>query len=81
MGAWYKVGRRLVNRANDLPFGQVTFSAGVADVFVCGDPRSALKAADTALYRAKQEGRNAVRAEPDIAAYKPQESPEMRTVA
>jgi diguanylate cyclase len=52
--------RRLVNRANDKPFGQVTFSAGIADVFQCGDPRSALRAADTALYRAKQEGRNRV---------------------
>ncbi|MCC6925211.1 GGDEF domain-containing protein [Novosphingobium sp.] len=54
--------RRLVNRANDRPFGQVTFSAGVADVFRCGDPRSALRAADSALYRAKQEGRNRVAA-------------------
>ena len=52
--------RRLVNRANDRPFGQVTFSAGIADVFVCGDTRSALKAADTALYRAKHGGRNRV---------------------
>lgn len=52
--------RRLVNRANDQPFGQVTFSAGIADVFACGDTRSALKAADTALYRAKHGGRNRV---------------------
>ena len=52
--------RRLVNRANDRPFGQVTFSAGVADVFACGDPGSAMKAADTALYRAKHDGRNRV---------------------
>ncbi len=52
--------RRLVNRANDQPFGQVTFSAGLADVFACGDPRTALRAADAALYRAKQEGRNRV---------------------
>lgn len=52
--------RRLVNRANDKPFGQVTFSAGIADVFACGDPRTALRAADMALYRAKQEGRNRV---------------------
>ncbi len=52
--------RRLVNRANDRPFGQVTFSAGIADVFACGDTRSALKAADTALYRAKNGGRNRV---------------------
>uniref|UniRef100_UPI002869F95F GGDEF domain-containing protein n=1 Tax=Novosphingobium sp. TaxID=1874826 RepID=UPI002869F95F len=52
--------RRLVNRANDRPFGQVTFSAGIADVFTCGDPRSALRAADAALYRAKQDGRNRI---------------------
>ncbi|MFM5925193.1 MAG: diguanylate cyclase [Novosphingobium sp.] len=52
--------RRLVNRATDQPFGQVTFSAGLADVFACGDPRTALRAADTALYRAKLEGRNRV---------------------
>ena len=52
--------RRLVNRANDRPFGQITFSAGIADVFACGDPRSALKAADSALYRAKLGGRNKV---------------------
>lgn len=54
--------RRLVNRATDEPFGQVTFSAGVADVFACGDPRTALRAADSALYRAKQSGRNRVEA-------------------
>lgn len=52
--------RRLVNRANDRPFGQITFSSGIADVFACGDPRSALKAADSALYRAKLGGRNKV---------------------
>lgn len=57
--------RRLVNRATELPFGQVTFSAGIADVFACGEPRAALKAADAALYRAKAEGRNRIaRAEP-----------------
>jgi diguanylate cyclase len=52
--------RRLINRATDTSFGQVSFSAGIADVFACGDPRTALRAADAALYRAKQTGRNKV---------------------
>ena len=52
--------RRLVNRANDLPFGQVTFSGGIADVFTFPDRRTALRAADAALYRAKREGRNRI---------------------
>lgn len=52
--------RHLVNRATDVPIGQVTFSAGIADVFACGDRRLALKAADAALYRAKTDGRNRI---------------------
>jgi diguanylate cyclase len=52
--------RRLVNRANDRPFGQITFSGGVADVFAYPDRSSALKAADAALYRAKEGGRNRI---------------------
>lgn len=52
--------RRLVNRATDVPFGQITFSAGIANVFAFPDRRTALKAADAALYRAKQEGRNRI---------------------
>jgi diguanylate cyclase len=53
-------GRRLLNRETNEPFGQITFSAGIASVATRTDPREALKAADDALYRAKQAGRNQV---------------------
>ena len=52
--------RRLVNRATDMPFGRVTFSGGLADVFAYADQRLALKAADEALYVAKAQGRNCI---------------------
>ncbi|GAA0863236.1 GGDEF domain-containing protein [Sphingopyxis soli] len=52
--------RRLINRKTDQPFGKITFSGGVADVFGFGDARAALKAADEALYRAKENGRNRI---------------------
>jgi diguanylate cyclase len=52
--------RRLVNRANDLPFGTITFSGGIADVLVYPTHRAALKAADEALYSAKAAGRNRI---------------------
>lgn len=52
--------RRLINRKTDEAFGQITFSAGVADVFDFPDPRTALRAADDALYAAKEGGRNQV---------------------
>jgi diguanylate cyclase len=52
--------RRLVNRANDIPFGRITFSGGIADVFAYASPREALKAADEALYVAKAQGRNCI---------------------
>jgi diguanylate cyclase len=52
--------RRLVNRANDTPFGRITFSGGIADVFAYPAKSDALKAADEALYAAKQSGRNRI---------------------
>ncbi|HEX8056057.1 MAG TPA: GGDEF domain-containing protein [Novosphingobium sp.] len=52
--------RNLVNRRTDEAIGQITFSGGVANVFGFADPRAALKAADEALYKAKQTGRNQV---------------------
>lgn len=52
--------RKFVARHDKRPIGQVTFSAGLADVFATANPRDALTAADAALYRAKEEGRNRV---------------------
>ena len=52
--------RRLVNRANDLPFGKITFSGGIADIFAYPKPGDALKAADESLYVAKAQGRNCI---------------------
>jgi len=52
--------RRLVNRATDMPFGRITFSGGIADVFAYTTKGDALRAADEALYAAKQSGRNQI---------------------
>ena len=59
--------RRLVNRRTELPFGQVTFSGGIADVFAYATPRAALAAADHALYCAKEAGRNQISLAPETA--------------
>jgi diguanylate cyclase len=52
--------RKLVNRNTDTPFGKVTFSGGLANVFGYPNVRDALRAADGALYRAKDNGRNRI---------------------
>lgn len=52
--------RKFVNRATDLPFGRISFSAGIADVHAYVSPHEALRAADEALYKAKSAGRNCV---------------------
>ena len=52
--------RKLVNRDDGARLPPVSFSAGIADVLAYSDGRAALKAADEALYLAKQQGRNRV---------------------
>lgn len=53
-------GRRFVHESSGEIIGKVSFSAGIADVFAIGDRRRALRAADEALYRAKELGRDRI---------------------
>ncbi|MEM1051695.1 MAG: GGDEF domain-containing protein [Pseudomonadota bacterium] len=52
--------RQMVNRDNGKSFGRITFSAGVSAVQNLEDTREALTRADTALYQAKEAGRDRV---------------------
>jgi diguanylate cyclase len=52
--------RNLVDRNSGERMDRISFSAGVADVFGYSDPHHALKAADEALYLAKEHGRNRI---------------------
>jgi diguanylate cyclase len=52
--------KRLINRTNDTPFGRITFSGGIADALAYRSKSAAFKAADEALYAAKEAGRNRV---------------------
>ncbi|MDB5704437.1 MAG: putative diguanylate cyclase [Sphingomonas bacterium] len=52
--------RRLVNQVTRAAIGHVTFSAGIAPLDPEGGGAASLKLADTALYSAKQGGRNRV---------------------
>ena len=53
-------GKRMQVKSTGQSLGQISFSAGVAGIRVRRDPSAMLKAADEALYRAKDEGRNRV---------------------
>lgn len=52
--------KRLVDRITRKPIGTVTFSGGVANAMDYENLSDAMRAADQALYRAKQAGRNRI---------------------
>lgn len=59
-------GRRVTNRRTGETLGQVTLSAGVAQLFPCEATSSLVHRADEALYLAKREGRNRVMSQRDL---------------
>lgn len=52
--------KELRNRDDGSLIGRISFSAGIADITQFENPRDGLKAADAALYRAKEQGKNQV---------------------
>ena len=60
--------RRLVNKGSQIGFGQVTLSAGVAQVRRDDTPATLMARADAGLYLAKKRGRNRVCIDQGLAA-------------
>lgn len=60
--------RRAVSAAPVGGAGHLTVSAGVADLHAAGSPTRMLELADAMLYRAKADGRDAVRPSPVLSA-------------
>lgn len=60
--------RRAVSAASIEGAGRLTVSAGDADLHASGSPNRMLELADAMVYRAKADGRDAVRPSPVVSA-------------